>query len=350
MGERAGGSRARVGAPLAEVWTGPGSGRQGPDSGWEPALDTGPGERKRGSLQSPGEVDRSAPGCGERSRSTSQAQDGGRVGNEESTGAGLRSRGPLRAGGGGARGASGHGWRGRGATPGAGGGAPRPRVSAGRSVAHGAGRPSWKQPLAGLEPGPAAGEGDVSAGRSAGGLRGRRDGAAHLGFVQPLSEPVHHRRAGPARPAALPPRRGARARRRRSQGAGGRRAGAQPGDAPPAARGANPQTAAGDRLTRLGAPAPRRSLTPAPPPAPAARTAHAPRPVSPLPAARGPGRPIRKPRRAPPEARSGLAGPGNYKARRASQGRGPVLCRAAGARHSGGCSRLATAPERDAGC
>lgn len=111
--------------------------------------------------------------------------------------------------------------------------------------------------------------GEAGPDRERGSASATRDGSAHLGFVQPLSEPVHHRRAGPARPRRpSPPQRCAWARLRRGAGGrgagpgragvprgpgapGGRRqvrgAGAPPGDARRAARGTDPQTAVGRR-------------------------------------------------------------------------------------------------------
>ena len=77
--------------------------------------------------------------------------------------------------------------------------------------------------------------GEAGPDRERGSASAARDGSAHLGFVQPLSEPVHHRRAGPSRPRRpSPPQRCAWARLRR--GAGGR--GARPGRGPARTQGA----------------------------------------------------------------------------------------------------------------
>lgn len=159
----------------------------------------------------------------------------------------------------------------------------------------------------------------------------------------PGGPPSTARRPGPAA-AAVPGRRGApgRCAAGRCSASGARRGPADRGGRPAdAARGAGASRLTDTRAS-AGPRRPRRTCAEArEPPArrPRSRPPNpqaAPRPArGALPARGQPGR---------------LAGPGNYKSRRASQGRGPVLCRAAGARHSGGCSLLATAPERDAGC
>lgn len=244
---------------------------------------------------------------------------------------------------------AGPGWGRRGATlaAGGGGGGGGRAAKPARKRARARRGPSWGSPpghavRAWPERGPAAGRGRRPAQRrDAGGVcRGGRDGAAHLGFVQPLSEPVHHRRAGPARPAALPPPRCARARLRRA--VPGRLAGG--GQVRVQVRGLEmlrerraAQTRRqrpADGLTRHGAPAPHCSLTPrasAGPHGPALHMRRGPRAPCPPPAAEA----AQSARRAAPRpARGGLSargrpvcwrgegGQGNYKSRRASLGAG----------------------------